>query len=356
MKKQKNKVRLSNNAGTIPGTLIHIGEKKTENQKVTIFDYDTNELIEKEIVNMDELLTFREKPTVTWINIDGLHEVKTIEKIGSIFEIHPLVLEDILNTKQRPKTEDFTDYVFIAMKMLSLDKNNMDIISEQFSMILGKNFVISFQEFEGDVFKNVRDRIRTAKGRIRRMKSDYLTYSLVDAIIDNYFGILENFGEKIETLEDIIIESPQSDTLEEIYKLKRTFINLRKSVWPLRELISSIIRDESELFTSKTNIYFRDVYDHTIQVIDTIESYREMVSGMLDIYLSSMSNKMNEIMKVLTIFAAIFIPLTFLAGIYGMNFKFLPELNWKWAYPVWWILALVIGIGMLLYFKKKKWL
>ncbi len=353
---RKKHIKLSKKSGTIPGSLIHIGEKKSENQKVTIFDYDTNELIEKEIVNMDELLTFREKPTVTWINIDGLHEVKTIEKIGSIFEIHPLVLEDILNTKQRPKTEDFTDYVFIAMKMLSLDKNNMDIISEQFSMILGKNFVISFQEFEGDVFKNVRDRIRTAKGRIRRMKSDYLTYSLVDAIIDNYFGILENFGEKIETLEDIIIESPQSDTLEEIYKLKRTFINLRKSVWPLRELISSIIRDESELFTSKTNIYFRDVYDHTIQVIDTIESYREMVSGMLDIYLSSMSNKMNEIMKVLTIFAAIFIPLTFLAGIYGMNFKFLPELNWKWAYPVWWILALVIGIGMLLYFKKKKWL
>ena len=353
---RKKHIKLSKKSGTIPGSLIHIGEKKSENQKVTIFDYDTNELIEKEIVNMDELLTFREKPTVTWINIDGLHEVKTIEKIGSIFEIHPLVLEDILNTKQRPKTEDFTDYVFIAMKMLSLDKNNMDIISEQFSMILGKNFVISFQEFEGDVFKNVRDRIRTAKGRIRRMKSDYLTYSLVDAIIDNYFGILENFGEKIETLEDIIIESPQSDTLEEIYKLKRTFINLRKSVWPLRELISSIIRDESELFTSKTNIYFRDVYDHTIQVIDTIESYREMVSGMLDIYLSSMSNKMNEVMKVLTIFAAIFIPLTFLAGIYGMNFKFLPELNWKWAYPVWWILALVIGIGMLLYFKKKKWL
>lgn len=348
--------KISKKSGTIPGSLIHIGEQKAEKQKISIIDYDKDNFEEKEIENIEDCFPFKEKQSVTWINIDGLHNVESIGKLGSNFGIHPLILEDILNTGQRPKTEDFEDHLFMVLKMLKLNEKNSEIDVEQVSIILGNNFVISFQECEGDVFTNIRERIRKNKGRIRKMEADYLAYSLIDAVVDNYYFILENFGEKIEILEDNLINSPEPDTLEQIYKLKRTLIGLRKSVWPLRELILTLTREESKLITAKTGIYFRDVYDHTIQVIDTIESYRDMVAGMLDIYLSSVSNKMNEVMKVLTIFAAIFIPLTFIAGIYGMNFQFLPELAWKWAYPCWWILVIAIGGGMLVYFKKKKWL
>jgi len=354
--RKKNNFKISKKAGSIPGSMIHLGEKKTEKLKITIIDYDKENFEEKEVSNIEECFKFKEKPSVTWINIDGLHDVETIEKLGNNFGFHPLILEDIVNTQQRPKTEDFDDYLFIVLKMLRINDISSEIEAEQISIILGENFVISFQEYEGDVFTNVRERIRKNKGRIRKLKADYLSYSLVDAIVDNYFAILENYGEKIEYLENNLIKSPEPDTLEQIYKLKRTFLSLRKSVWPLRELIVFLTRGESELIAEKTSIYFRDVYDHIIQIIDTIESFRDMVTGMLDIYLSSVSNKMNEVMKVLTIFAAIFIPLTFLAGIYGMNFDVLPELHWKWSYLYWWISVIIVAGGMLFYFKKKKWL
>lgn len=349
--------KISKTAGLSPGTLVHVGKKKIEKARIRIIDYDESQLNEKEAKKIEECFPFKEKPTVTWINIDGLHQVDIIEKIGKHFDVHPLVLEDIVNTGQRPKMEDFDSYIFVVLKMLYYDEEKNEVTAEQLSLILGSNFVISFQERVGDVFNPIRERIRNAKGRIRKMGADYLAYCLADAVVDNYFAILEKFGEKIESMEEELVAHPTPETLQTIHNLKREMIFLRKSVWPLRELISGLERGESPLIQEATGIYLRDVYDHTIQVIDTIETFRDMVSGMLDIYLSSVSNKMNEVMKVLTIIATIFIPLTFVAGIYGMNFEYMPELKWHWVYPeAFWATIAVIGGVMLFYFKRKRWL
>ena len=342
--------------GLPPGTLVHIGEKKVEKARIAIMDYDETNLEEKEAKTIEESYPFKDKPTVTWINIDGLHEVKIIEKLGSHFGLHPLLLEDILNTDQRPKMEDYGDYIFVVLKMLYPGENKDEIEAEQVSLILGSNFIISLQESEGDVFNPIRDRIRKSKGRIRKTGSDYLAYALLDAIVDNYFLILENVGEKIEDTEQQLATNPSSETLQYIRELKNEMIFLRKSIWPLRELISGLERGESSLIHESTGAYLRDVYDHTIQIIDTVESYRDMISGMVDIYLSSISNKMNEVMKVLTIFASIFIPLTFVAGLYGMNFEFMPELKWHWGYFALLAVMALIGISLVFYFKRKRWL
>jgi len=261
-----------------------------------------------------------------------------------------------MNTGQRPKMEDFGDYLFIVLKMLHYDEEEDETKTEQVSLILSSKFVISFQENEGDVFDSVRDRIRSDRGRIRKMGVDYLAYSLIDAIVDNYFMVLEKIGEKIEDIEDEMVKNPTPEVLHTIHRLKRELIFLRKSVWPLREVISRLERWESPLIDKSIDIYLRDVYDHTIQVIDALETFRDMLSGMLDIYLSSVSNRMNEVMKVLTIIATIFIPLTLVAGIYGMNFKYMPELDWFWGYPMVYMIMLAIGVVMLIYFRKKKWL
>jgi magnesium transporter len=342
--------------GLPPGELIHIGEKKTEKVKITVIDYSPDKFQEKEVKKAEDCFPFKRKPTVTWINIDGLHQIDVIEKLGECFEIHPLVQEDILNTDQRPKIEDFEKYIFIVLKMLYTDEKTHEIHSEQVSLILGSNFVISFQESIGDVFDTIRERIRNSKGRIRKMGADYLAYGLIDAIVDNYFSILEKIGEKIEGIENEIVADPTPEKLQIIHNLKREMIYLRKSVWPLREVISGLQRGESRLVKKPTQIYLRDLYDHTIQVMDTIETFRDMTSGMLDIYMSSVSNKMNEVMKVLTIFAAIFIPLTFIAGVYGMNFQFMPELDWKWGYFAALFGMLAVGVSLLFYFRRKKWL
>ena len=346
----------SKKVGLPPGTLVHIGEKKRERTTITILDYDERHLQEQEIKTVDECLPFKDKPTVTWIDVDGIHEVKILERLGDSFGLHPLVVEDVLNTDQRPKMEDFGDYIFIVLKMLYYNDKNDEIVTEQISLILGPNFVISFQEREGDVFDPIRERIRSEKGRIRKMGADYLAYALVDSIVDNYFIILEKLGEKIEFLEDELVTNPTPETLQAIHDLKREMIFLRKSVWPLREVVSGLERGESPLIQESTGIYLRDVYDHTIQVIDAVETFRDMLSGMLDIYLSSVSNRMNEVMKVLTIIATIFIPLTLIAGIYGMNFRYMPELEWPWAYPMLWLIMLGIGVLMLIYFRRKRWL
>ncbi|MFH1788116.1 MAG: magnesium/cobalt transporter CorA [Candidatus Altiarchaeota archaeon] len=349
-------------AGLSPGTLVHVGKKRSDKIKITVIDYDESEFTEKNVKTVEECFKFRDKPTVTWINIDGLHDLESIEKLGKNFGIHSLVLEDIVNTNQRPKLEDFEDYIFLVLKMLYVREDDGEVHAEQISMILGKTFVISFQEQEGDIFDNIRERIRSGKGRIRKLGADYLAYSLMDAIVDNYFLILEKFGETIEEREEELVSNPDPETLQDIYSLKRELIFLRKSVWPLREVISGLERQESPLIQESTDIYLRDVYDHTIQVIDTIETYRDMVSGMLDMYLSSISNRMNEIMKVLTIIATIFIPLTFIAGIYGMNFNpdasplNMPELNWYWGYPAIWTVMLSVGLIMYMYFRRKKWM
>lgn len=346
----------SKKAGLPPGTLIHIGERKTEKIKITIMNYDETQFQVKETETLEECYPFKDRPTIAWINIDGIHEIETLEKLGDCFNLHPLTLEDILNTDQRPKIEDFGEYIFIVLKMLYHDNNNSEILTEQISLVLGQNFVISFQEREGDIFNSVRERIRSGKGRIRKMGADYLVYSLLDSIIDNYFIILEKLGEKIELLEEKLISHPVPETLNSMHKLKREMIFLRRSVWPLREVIVGLERGESSLIKGSTRIYLRDVYDHTIQVIDTIETFRDILSGMLDIYLSSVSNRMNAIMKVLTIIATIFMPLTFIAGIYGMNFKYMPELEWRLGYPVILLTMVSIGILMLVFFRRKKWL
>jgi magnesium transporter len=324
--------------------------------RITIIDYDENTLQERQVDRVEECFQFKTTTTVTWINIDGLHDVKIIEGIGTHFDLHPLTLEDILHTGQRPKFEDLESYLFIVLMMLRFDDENQMVISEQVSLILGSNVVISFQENIGDVFEQIRDRIRNAKGRIRKMEADYLMYALLDAVVDGYFGILEKLGEKIEALEEELVGDPSDRTLQQIHRLKREMVFLRKSVWPLRELINGLDRSESDLIADSTGVYLRDVYDHTIQVIDTVESFRDMVSGMLDIYLSSISNRMNAVMKVLTIIATIFIPLTFVAGIYGMNFEHMPELKWRYGYAAVWLVMLVVAGLMVLYFKRKKWL
>jgi len=342
--------------GLPPGTLIQIAEKKTEKVKITIIDYDETQFQEKEAEKMEECFPFKDKPSVTWINIDGVHQVEVIEKIGAHFGIHSLILEDIMHTVQRPKIEDFEDYIFVVLKMIYYDEKENEIKAEQVSIILGTNFVISFQEKGGDVFNPVRERVRKNKGRIRKMKLDYLAYALIDTIVDHYFIVLEKLGEKIEGMEEELVTNPTPVTLQTIHTLKRELIFLRKSIWPLREVISVLERGESSLIHKSTVIYLRDVYDHTIQVVDTVETFRDMVSGMLDIYLSSMSNKMNEVMKVLTIIATIFMPLTFIAGLYGMNFKYIPELEWYWGYFAVLFVMVIIGFGMVLYFRNKKWL
>jgi magnesium transporter len=346
----------SRKSGLPPGTLVHIGEKKAEMPKITLIDYDESHFQEREVKKIEECFLFKEKPSVTWINVDGLHQVEVIEKLGECYGLHPLVLEDILNTDQRPKTEDYGEYLYVVLKALELSNKSNEIETEQISLILGPNFVFSFQEREGDTFDPIRDRIRNNKGRIRKMGADYLAYTLLDSVIDNYFIILERLGEQIEILEEKLVTQPTPETLRIIHYLKREMIFLRKAVWPFREVIGNLERGESSLVKEFTRVYLRDVYDHTIQAIDTIETYRDMVSGMLDIYLSSVSNRLNSVMKVLTIIATIFMPLTFLAGIYGMNFKFMPELEWRLGYPLVWLIMAGIGISMLIYFRKKKWL
>jgi magnesium transporter len=336
-------------------------ETLADKPKVTVIDYDEMHYHEAEAKTVEDCFIFRSKPTVTWINIDGLHQPEVLEKLGSCYGIHPLVLEDIL-TDQRPKLEDYDDYIFIVLKMLYYDEEGDDelgdskIDMDQVSIILGPNFIISFKEKEVDVFEPLRARLRTAKGRIRKQGADYLAYSMMDAIVDHYFAIMERLGERFEDLEDAVVANPEPEILPTIYNLKRDMLYLRKSVWPLREAISKMQRTDSPLVSESTKIYLRDVYDHTIQVIENIETFRDMSASLLETYLSSLSNRLNEVIKLLTIISTIFIPLTFLAGVYGMNFTFMPELESRWGYPAILILMLLVAVVLLAYFHRKKWI
>jgi magnesium transporter len=346
----------SKKAGLPPGALVHIGERKTDVMKAMVLDYDERNCEETILTDHAQCIALRGKPTVTWVDIEGVHDIAALEKMGHCFGLHPLVMEDILNTDQRPKIEDYGDYLYIVLRMLTNGSETGEVSSEQVSLILGENFVLSIQEgAKGDVFEPVRTRIRSSKGQIRKLGADYLAYSLIDAVVDNYFIILEKIGERVELLEETLISDPGPETLHLIHNLKRELIYLRKSVWPLREVVSGMQRRDSILIREGTGYYLRDVYDHTIQVIDTVETFRDMLSGMLDIYLSSISNRTNAVMKVLTVIATIFMPLTWLAGIYGMNFRHMPELSWQYGYLAVWLAMLAIAAGMVVYFKKKKW-
>jgi len=330
--------------------------RKAEESLIRLIDYSPERLDERELESVEEALPAVGRDSVSWINVDGLHDLSVIERCGECFSLHPLTLEDILNTEHRPKCEDYDSYLFMVLKMLSLDEETGRIAVEQTSLVLGANFVLSFQEQPGDVFDGVRQRIRGAKGRIRKSGSDYLAYALLDVLVDSYFVILERIGDRIEELEEELLTEPKTDTLEKIHVFRRDMIVLRKSIWPLREVISSLERHESKLIDKSTGIFLRDVYDHTIQVVDTVETYRDTIGGMFDLYLSGQSNRMNEVMKLLTIMATIFIPLTFIAGVYGMNFQYMPELSWRWGYPAALLAMLAIGVGLLVFFRKKKWL
>ncbi len=354
--------KVSKKAGLGPGSPVFIGEQKTEDVRITVIDYDGEYYDMKELETVEECFPFKEKPTITWINVEGVHDIDVIQELGTYFGWHPLIIEDILNTSQRTKMDIFDDYFFISLKMLLYNSNAQTLGAEQLSLMAGDNYVITFQEKKGDIFDPLRNRIKNSKGRVRKAGADYLAYALIDSVVDNYFNVLEDIGEVMEEIEEELVTNPAPAILQRIHDLKKEMIFLRKSVWPLREIINGLQREETPLIKESTNIYLRDLYDHTISVIDTVETFRDMISGMLDVYLSSVSNRMNEIMKVLTIFAVIFIPLTFIAGIYGMNFNpekspfNMPELNWYLGYPFALSLMVIVGVVMLFYFRRKNWM
>ncbi len=348
--------------GLAPGTLIHIGEQKEERVGLTLVEYDEGRCVEREIAGIDEAFPFASAPTVTWLSVTGLHDIGTLERIGDRFGVHRLVLEDILNTGQRPKVEFFDTHVFLTLKAIARNPGGEGIDVEQVSLILGERFVISFQERAGDLFAPVLARIREGKGRIRKMGPDYLAFALVDAVTDNCFFVLEDIGDQVEALEERLIQDADRGALGSIHALKRELVSLRRSVWPLRELVAALEREESPFVSGAIDAYLRDLYDHAIQIIDSIESYRDILAGLTDLYVSSMSARMNEVMKVLTIIATIFIPLSFVAGIYGMNFDTsasafnMPELGWSFGYLGALGIMGAIALGMVIYFKRKGWM
>lgn len=336
--------------------MVFIGERRQEKSRIDVINYDDTRVNDLRDVSVDQCRDLAKAPGITWINVNGIHDTGLIETLGKCFDLHPLTLEDIVNTSQRLKIEEFSNYVFIVMKMMAFNKALNKVEIEHVSLILGKNYVISFQEEEGEVFHTVRDRIRSTKGRIRTMKSDYLAYSLMDAVVDRYFVAVEHIGDRIEDIDDRILAEPKPENINEIHQLKRDILSLRKAVWPLREEIGRLEKSESLLIGRETKAFWRDLYDHTIQVIDMVETYRDILGGLHDTYLSSISNRTNEIMKVLTIIATIFIPLTFIVGVYGMNFEHMPELRWHSGYYLIWTVMLAIGIGLLIYFRRRKWI
>lgn len=352
----KHTKKRSQKVGLPPGTLVYTGDRPAKEIEITLTFYNAQDYEETRHKSLRDCPVRADASHTMWINVGGIHQVEHLESLGDCYHLHPLVLEDILNPDQRPKVEDYDNYLFIIVKMLHLRGKTDELLTEQVSIILGNNFVLSFQEDDQDIFAPVRQRLKIGKGRLRGEGADYLAYSLLDLVVDHYFVILERLGEIIENLEEELVANPTPATLNRIHQLKRDMITLRKSVWPLREVVSQLERRESPLIMESTNVYLRDLYDHVIQVIDNIETFRDILAGMLDIYLSSLSNRLNEVMKVLTMIATIFIPLTFIAGVYGMNFKHMPELEWPYGYYSALLAMALVSLGMILYFRKKGWL
>lgn len=342
--------------GEVPGEIVFIGEQKVEEATIWVIDYDHDNLNEKQLRDIMEGAPYKETGTVTWININGLHDTELIRKIGRGFDLHTLALEDIANTGQRPKMEEYDDCLFFALKMMCYDEAANTVNSEQLSMVLGKTFLLTFQERPGDVFDPVRERIRKQKGRIRRVGIDYLVYALLDTIVDNYICIIERIGENIEDIEEVILDNPTSEVLNRINTYKREMNYLRKTVRPAREFILQLSRLDSDFFADHTRPFLKDLLDLATQAVEVIDTYRDILSDHLNIYNTKISNRLNEIMKVLTIFSAIFIPLTFIAGIYGTNFDNLPELHYKYAYFVMLGVMLAVALVMLRFFKRRGWI
>jgi magnesium transporter len=351
----KIKKKTTSKVGLPPGTIIHVGEQKIEKVSITLTEYDENKVETCEINSVEEIDPYTDTPQVTWVNVCGLHDTELIKQIGEKFNIHPLVLEDILNTETRPKIEITDNYIFISMKMLSNNNLENQILAEQVSFILGNSFVFSFLEKSDGIFNPIKDRITSNYGRVRKQASDYLFYALMDVVVDQYFLLLEQIEQNIESLDDEVINNADRSQIEKIYNLKNKLLLTRRSLWPLRELFTRLIREESKLINKKIVPYLRDLLDHTIHITETIDLQREITNGIMETHLSLMSYKMNEVMKVLTVMASIFIPLTFIVGVYGMNFLNMPEMKWPWAYPALWGVMIGLSVLMLYFFKKKKW-
>ncbi len=343
----------SRKAGLPPGSLVHIGEQKIETPRLSVFKFDGQRLEEKTLKDVAECLAYKDKGGMTWINIDGLHEADLLEKLGSGFGLHPLMLEDIANTEQRPKLEDYGDYLYVVVKMLY--RPDHSILAEQLSLVIGKNLLISFQERHSAVFDPICERLRNGKGRARMLGADFMAYQLIDAVIDDYFVVLERLSDEVEALEERVISASKPNGLRDLHSLKKDMIHLRRSVWPLRDVISAMQRGDSPLIGEPVRMYLRDIYDHAVAAADAVEAMRDLLNSMLEIHMSNMSNRLNEVLKVLTLITTLFIPITFIAGVYGMNFKYMPELDWPWGYPMALLLMAVVAAGMFLYFKRKKW-
>ena len=344
----------SRKTGLPPGTLVHIGDKKADHVTIKAFLYAGAKCDEWTVAQPEQLAPPSDE-SVIWVDVGGVHKLDVLDAFGKQFSLHPLLLEDIANTDQRPKLDDYETYFFVVMKMLSLTERQ-DVMVEQVSLVLGRNFVLSFQENGTDVFHSVRERLRGGKGRMRQAGADYLLYALVDAIVDQYFAVLESIGEKIEALQQVVVADPKPETLREIHALKRQLLFLRRAVWPLRDVMNNLSRSDCPFLQHSTKVFFRDVYDHVVQIVDTIETLREMVSASLDIYLSSVSYRLNAVMRVLTVITTIFMPLSFIASIYGMNFEYMPELKSVWGYPAVLAVMALVGVGMLFVFRSKRWL
>lgn len=344
-------------AGQPPGTATYTGDHPLTDPVVEIITYnkhDYHEVFGQEATN--SITEHKETGLNTWVSVEGLRDVELIKNVASSFDLHPLTIEDVLNVEQRPKVEEFDNYLFITLKMLHWQQKSLSFSVKQVSIVLGKDFVLTFQESNTTLFDNVKDRLKsTANQRLRQHGADYLAYRLIDMIVDQYFVVLEALGDQIEKIEELILDSPTPQNMRSMYRLKRQMLLLRKAVWPMREAISHLVRVEDGLVTAFTRIYLRDVYDHTVQAIDTLETFRDMLGTMMDVYLSSLTNRMNEVMKTLTIIATIFMPITTLASIYGMNFTYMPELNWHWGYYTVLCVMLAIAAGMMTYFWRKKW-
>jgi magnesium transporter len=354
---RRRKRRIAQKAGLPPGTVVAPAtpaESAGSTIKILQILYDAAGYTEREVATIDEALPGAEEQRTLWINVDGVHDVALLEHLGRHFGLHPLLLEDIAHTQQRPKLESYGDHLFMDLNVFHVHEGSDEIHGEQISLVLGANWLLSVNEGPQAWERPLRERLKADKAHCRQRGPDYLAYTIVDSIVDGYYLVLERLGDRIEDLEEELMAAPTPQTLHAVYSLKREVINLRKSIWPLRELIGGLQR-EPDLVRESTGIYLRDLYDHAVQVLDTVETYRDILAGMLDIYLSSVSNRMNEVMKVLTVIATIFIPLTFVAGIYGMNFEFMPELKWRYGYLFFWGIIVAVSAGMLYYFRRKKW-
>ena len=343
-------------AGSSPGSVVYVGVEKTTPVKVARIRYSGDGYEAPRIVAPSECRPESSWPGVDWFTVDGVHNVEILKTVGANFGLHPLVVEDIGNTTQRPKLEGFDGYYFLAAKMITYEARSSKLKSEHVSIVFGQGFLVLFLQDPEDLFAPIRQRIEAGRGKIRASGSDYLAYAIVDAIVDYYFHVLEEIGERVERLEDEVVVNPTVNTLRTIHDVKRELIALRRSIWPMREVVNAMIRDESPLISKDVKIYLRDLYDHTVHVIDSVETMRDIITGTLDVYLSSVSNRLNQVMKVLTVMSSIFIPLTFIVGVYGMNFQHMPELQWRWGYPAVWLFMLALTGVLLALFKRKKWM